>query len=212
MFASHDWSRSCVTAARSAPRSSRPGQQAQVLHEQGRHAASGGGIRGEHGVTHKDDPVRGDLSVSGQLAPVCVEQVAAGNGGSVRLRPAGLHPRRDRGNRLRREVELESLGGSYFAYASLHDPDGNGWLLQEVTTRIPGREWRIDMDVASLADLLNETAEHHGTFEAVAPPHNWWDWYAAYMDSREHGGTPDEASVAAGRYMAEVKHVVVPPA
>jgi len=38
------------------------------------------------------------------------------------------------------------------------------------------------MDVASLADLLRETAEHHGSFEAVAPPHDWWDWYAAYMD------------------------------
>ena len=36
---------------------------------------------------------------------------------------------------------LESLGRSYFAYASFRDPDGNGWLLQEVTTRIPGREW-----------------------------------------------------------------------
>jgi catechol 2,3-dioxygenase-like lactoylglutathione lyase family enzyme len=32
-------------------------------------------------------------------------------------------------------------GRSYFAYASFHDPDGNGWVLQEVTTRIPGREW-----------------------------------------------------------------------
>ena len=68
------------------------------------------------------------------------------------------------------------------------------------------------MDVASLADLLHETAEHHGSFEAVAPPHDWWDWYAAYMDARESGSTPDEASAAAGRYMAEVKHIVVPPA
>ena len=65
------------------------------------------------------------------------------------------------------------------------------------------------MDVASLADLLHDTAEHHGSFESVAPPHDWWDWYAAYMDAREHGSTPDEASAAAGHYMAEVKHVVV---
>jgi hypothetical protein len=49
----------------------------------------------------------------------------------------------------------------------------------------------------------------HGSFEAVAPPHDWWDWYAAYMDAREGGSAPDDASVAAGRYMAEVKHVVV---
>jgi catechol 2,3-dioxygenase-like lactoylglutathione lyase family enzyme len=68
---------------------------------------------------------------------------------------------------------------------------------------------RTDMDVASLADLLHETAEHHDAYEKVAPPHDWWDWYAAYMDARQSGRTPDEASDAAGRYMAEVKHVVV---
>jgi hypothetical protein len=65
--------------------------------------------------------------------------------------------------------------------------------------------------IADLAQLLRETAEHHGSFEAVAPPHDWWDWYAAYMDARQAGSTPHEASAAAGRYMAEVKHIVVPP-
>lgn len=67
------------------------------------------------------------------------------------------------------------------------------------------------MDVADLAQLLQETAEHHGAFEAIAPPHDWWDWYAAYMNARESGSAPEEASAAAGRYMAEVKHIVVPP-
>jgi hypothetical protein len=66
------------------------------------------------------------------------------------------------------------------------------------------------MDVAARADLLHETAEHHDAFEKAAPPHDWWDWYAAYMLAREGGSTPDEASVTAGRYMAEAKHVVVP--
>ena len=65
------------------------------------------------------------------------------------------------------------------------------------------------MDVAALAELLHETSERHGFFEAVAPPHNWWDWYAAYMHAREGGSTPEEASAAAGRYMAEVKNIVV---
>jgi hypothetical protein len=65
------------------------------------------------------------------------------------------------------------------------------------------------MDVASLAELLHETSVRHGSFEAVAPPHEWWDWYAAYMDARERGSAPAEASAAAGRYMADVKHVVV---
>ena len=57
------------------------------------------------------------------------------------------------------------------------------------------------------AQLLHETAIRHGAFEAVAPPHDWWDWYAAYMDAREQGSTPEEAAANAGRYMAEVKHV-----
>jgi hypothetical protein len=64
------------------------------------------------------------------------------------------------------------------------------------------------VDVASLADLLHETAEHHDPYEKAAPPHDWWDWYAAYMDARQSGSTADEASAAASRYMAEVKHVV----
>jgi hypothetical protein len=66
------------------------------------------------------------------------------------------------------------------------------------------------MDVAALAQLLHETAERHGSFEAVAPPHDWWDWYAAYMDARTNGATADGASAAADRYMADVKHIIPP--
>jgi hypothetical protein len=65
------------------------------------------------------------------------------------------------------------------------------------------------VDVAALADLLHETSGRHGSFEAVAPPHDWWDWYAAYMDARQSGSNPDQASEAANGYMAEVKGVVV---
>ena len=68
------------------------------------------------------------------------------------------------------------------------------------------------MDVSSLADLLHETAQHHDSFEAVAPPHDWWDWYAAYMHARQSGSGTDQASAAAARYMAEVKHVAISPA
>ena len=66
------------------------------------------------------------------------------------------------------------------------------------------------MDVADLADLLHETSIRHGAFEAVAPPHDWWDWYAAYMAARRGGAGPDAAAESANRYMADVKHVVVP--
>jgi hypothetical protein len=64
------------------------------------------------------------------------------------------------------------------------------------------------MDVANLADLLHETAEHHGDFEKVAPPHDWWDWYAAYINARQLGSNSDEASNVARVYMEEVRHVV----
>ena len=68
------------------------------------------------------------------------------------------------------------------------------------------------MDVEALAQLLHETAMHHGAFEAVAPQHDWWDWYAAYMAARQSGSASEEAAEAAGRYMADVKHIVVSPA
>jgi len=58
-------------------------------------------------------------------------------------------------------------GRSYFSFASFQDPDGNGWLLQEIKERLPGREWKLRraqaMDVATFAELLRETAEHTTT-------------------------------------------------
>ncbi|GAB3389705.1 glyoxalase [Humibacter soli] len=95
---------------------------------------------------------------------------------------------------------------SYGSFASFADPDGNTWLLQEVTDRLPGRVSLTD--VQGLADLLLETSQRHGSFESVAPEHNWWDWYAAYLDARQSGDTKDEASAAADQYMAEVKGIV----
>src|SRR4051794_15709797 len=49
---------------------------------------------------------------------------------------------------------------SYSSFATFSDPDGNGWLLQEIKTRLPGRG--LSMDVATLTDLLREAEEHHG--------------------------------------------------
>ncbi len=83
---------------------------------------------------------------------------------------------------------------SYTSYASFTDPDGNGWVLQEVTTRLPGRLWSdFGSDVATLADLLHEAEEHHGRYEPTAPKHHWWNWYAPYIVARRLGRTPDEA-------------------
>jgi catechol 2,3-dioxygenase-like lactoylglutathione lyase family enzyme len=82
---------------------------------------------------------------------------------------------------------------SYFSFASFHDPDGNGWLLQEVTARLPGRGVS-NFDVATMTDLLRETEEHHGKYEPTAPKHHWSGWYAAYIVARQNGKTSEEAA------------------
>jgi catechol 2,3-dioxygenase-like lactoylglutathione lyase family enzyme len=81
---------------------------------------------------------------------------------------------------------------SYRTFASFSDPDGNGWLLQEITTRLPGRGLS-NLDVSTLTDLLVETEQHHGEYEPTAPKHHWSGWYAAYIVARQDGKTPEEA-------------------
>ncbi len=103
-------------------------------------------------------------------------------------------------------------GRSYFSFASFEDPDGNRWLLQEIRTRLPGREWNLTraqtLDVATLAGLLRETSEHHDIFEKSHAEHHWYDWYAAYLDARRKGSNPEEAADAANRNMEDVLHVL----
>lgn len=62
------------------------------------------------------------------------------------------------------------------------------------------------MDVATLAQLLRETSEHHGSYERTHAEHHWWDWYAPYLNARQNGSNPEEAAAAAGRYMEEIRH------
>ena len=83
---------------------------------------------------------------------------------------------------------------SYRSFATFRDPDGNLWLMQEVTTRLPGR---IDTGVTSfgsatdLASALRRAAAAHGEHEKRIgqPDPNWPDWYAKYM-AAEQAGTP----------------------
>jgi catechol 2,3-dioxygenase-like lactoylglutathione lyase family enzyme len=102
-------------------------------------------------------------------------------------------------------------GRTYSTFASFEDPDGNEWLLQEVTTRLPGREWKSTragaIDVATLAELLHDTEQHHGEYEKTHAKHNWWDWYASYLNARQNGSSPEQAAAVAKRYMDEVLHV-----
>jgi catechol 2,3-dioxygenase-like lactoylglutathione lyase family enzyme len=82
---------------------------------------------------------------------------------------------------------------SYFTFATFSDPDGNTWLLQEITSRLPGRGLS-NLDVATLTELLRETEQHHGQYEPTAPKHHWSGWYAAYIVARQDGKTPQEAA------------------
>jgi len=81
---------------------------------------------------------------------------------------------------------------SYVSFATFSDPDSNGWLLQEIKTRLPGRG--LGGDVATLTQLLREAEERHGEYEPTAPKHHWSGWYAAYIVARQRGRTPEEAA------------------
>lgn len=99
-------------------------------------------------------------------------------------------------------------GRPYASLASFKDPDGNGWLLQEIKTRLPGREWEPRAtDVATLAELLHETEGRHGQYEKTHAAHHWYDWYAPYLSARQQGSSPEEAAAAADRRMEELLHV-----
>ena len=82
---------------------------------------------------------------------------------------------------------------SYFSYATFSDPDGNEWLLQEVTTRFPGR---IDSNATSfasasdLASAMRRASVAHGEHETRTGgqrDENWPDWYSAYMVAEQAG-------------------------
>jgi len=81
---------------------------------------------------------------------------------------------------------------SYRSFASFSDPDGNGWLLQEVTTRLPGRIDAAETAFASVNDLASafrRAEAAHGEHEKRTGQRdaNWPDWYAAYMVAEQAG-------------------------
>jgi catechol 2,3-dioxygenase-like lactoylglutathione lyase family enzyme len=81
---------------------------------------------------------------------------------------------------------------TYASFVSFSDPDGNGWLLQEITTRLPGR---IDSDattyatVSDLANAMRRAEAAHGEHEKRTGQRdaNWPEWYAAYMVAEQSG-------------------------
>ena len=161
-----------------------PGSPASVIFGTNVTAATPGSAQGLYLIVSDIDAARFDLIRRG----VEVSEVFHGAGDihagtdepflSGRLRVTGPDPER----------------GSYRSFASFSDPDGNGWLFQEITTRLPGR---VEGDTVftspvDLASALRRAAAAHGEHEKRSGGQhdaNWPDWYAEYI-VREQAGQP----------------------
>jgi len=153
-----------------------PGSACSVMFGKGFTSAVPGSVQGTFLVVDNLESERADLTKRG----VTVTDVFHFAGDQLVLGAKGREPGRD------------PQGRSYLSFASFNDPDGNSWLLQEVTSRLPGRGVS-SFDVTTLRDLLRETEEHHGQYEPTAPKHHWSEWYARYMVARAQGKTSEEA-------------------
>ncbi|UQR60972.1 VOC family protein [Bradyrhizobium sp. C-145] len=161
-----------------------PGSACSVIFGKNVTAAAPGSVRGLYLIVSDLEAARQDLLDRG----IAVSEPFHGAGdvhagpdepylfGSVRV--SGADPER----------------GSYSSFASFSDPDGNGWLFQEVTTRLPGRITADGTTFASQRDLaaaLRRASVAHGEHETRIGGHdeNWADWYADYI-VREQAGLP----------------------
>jgi len=153
-----------------------PGSPCSVMFGKGFTTAAPGSVQGTFLAVDNLEKARAELTARG----VKVSEVFHFEGDRLVLGAKGRAPGRDPKER------------SYLSFASFSDPDGNSWLLQEITGRLPGRG--LSVDVASMTALLRETEEHHGKYEAIGPKHHWSNWYAAYIVARVRGRTSEEAA------------------
>jgi catechol 2,3-dioxygenase-like lactoylglutathione lyase family enzyme len=162
-----------------------PGSACSIIFGKGLTTAEPGSVRGNFLVVDDVEAARASLIASGADVGEVFHfegplRVTGTNG-----RLPGPHPERQ----------------SYRSWAPFSDPDGNTWLLQEITTRLPGRGF--GGDVPTMTELLKEAEARHGAYEAAAPKHHWSEWYAAYVVGRERGRTPDEAALEAMRHVEQ---------
>ncbi len=159
-----------------------PGSGCSVIFGNNVTAAAPGSAQGLYLIVSDIEAAREDLRGRG----VGVSKVFHDGGGEYagpdapylfgRLRVSGLHPEHR----------------SYFSFASFNDPDGNGWLFQEVTARLPGRFDAATTTFASAADLesaLQRAEAAHGEHEKRLGrrDENWPKWYAEYMIQEQAG-------------------------
>lgn len=161
-----------------------PGSRSSVMFGKGLTTAVPGSVQGTFLVVDDVEAARADLVGRG----VDTSEVFHFEGNLIRVvekngRVPGPDPKR----------------ASYFSFASFSDPDGNGWLLQEIGTRFPGRG--VSLEVATLTELLQDAEKRHGAYQAAAPKHHWSEWYAGYIVARERGMTPDAAATDAARHV-----------
>src|SRR5580704_1714644 len=100
-----------------------------------------------------------------------------------------------RGGLIVSDIEPDHKRQSYRSYVSFEDPDGNAWIVQEVTRRLPGRIDPATTAFASANDLasaIGRAAAAHGKLEKRIGQGdaNWPDWYAAYMAAEQVGTEP----------------------
>ena len=165
-----------------------PGSPCSIMIGKGFTPAAPGSLQGTFLVVDNLEAARAQLIGRG----VDVSEVFHFQGDLLNARSNGHTPGRD------------PKGRSYFSFASFTDPDGNSWLLQEVTTRFPGRGFS-SVDAATMRELLREAEARHGEYERTAPKHQWPEWYAEYIVARERGKTPDEAAKDAKLHTDQVR-------
>jgi catechol 2,3-dioxygenase-like lactoylglutathione lyase family enzyme len=158
-----------------------PGSPCSVMFGKGFTSAAPGSLQGTFLVVEDLDAARAQLKDRGVNVTEAFhfKDKKLGTGESGRV--AGRDPE----------------NGSYFSFASFSDPDGNGWLLQEVTTRFPGRG--SSMDVPTLISFLREAETRHGEYESTSPAHHWSEWYGEFIVARHRGRTPEEAAADGAR-------------
>jgi catechol 2,3-dioxygenase-like lactoylglutathione lyase family enzyme len=157
-----------------------PGSHCSVIFGSKVTTAKPGSAQGLHLIVSDIDLAHSALGTRGaEVSAIFHDAGGVFHRGGMDGRVAGPHPSR----------------ASYGSFASFSDPDGNGWLLQEVTSRLPGRIDRNGASFASVQDLasaLRRVAAAHGEHEKRTGGNhdeNWPDWYAEYLIAEKSGGT-----------------------
>jgi catechol 2,3-dioxygenase-like lactoylglutathione lyase family enzyme len=154
-----------------------PGSSCSVLFGNGVTTQAPGSAQGLHLIVSNLDAVRAKLVEQGiEVSEIFHDAGGLFHHAGTEGRVSGPHPERR----------------SYGSFASFSDPDGNGWVFQEVTKRHPGRISDRDTTFTSsseLAGALRRAAAAHGEHEKQIGKHdeNWPDWYADYIVREQSG-------------------------